>query len=50
MLEILSAIRPALVVVMFAVFATLVLWAYSPRRRDRLAECARIPLRDDDRL
>jgi cbb3-type cytochrome oxidase subunit 3 len=47
MLEILSVIRPALVVVMFAVFTGLILWAYSPRRRERLAECARIPLRDD---
>ena len=47
MLEVLSAIRPMLLVLMFAIFTALILWAYSPRRRERLAECARIPLRDD---
>ena len=47
-LQLLVAVRPFLVVVMFAIFTALILWAYSPRRRAHLDECARIPLRDDD--
>lgn len=45
--EILLALRPVLLVLLVVVFTSLLLWAYSPGRRDRLAECARIPLRDD---
>lgn len=47
MLDILFALRPVLLVLLVVVFVSLFLWAYSPSRRDRLAECARIPLRDD---
>ena len=47
MFEILLALRPVLLVLIVAVFVSLLLWAYSPRWRDKLAECARIPLRDD---
>ena len=47
MIELLVAIRPLLVPIMVAVFTLIVLWAYAPRRKDRLEDCARIPLRDD---
>jgi cbb3-type cytochrome oxidase subunit 3 len=50
MLEFLAIVRPMLLLLMVSVFVSLVLWAYSPRRREKMAECARIPLRDDDRL
>ena len=46
-LHLLIAVRPFLVVVMFAVFTLIILWAYAPRRRAHLEECSRIPLRDD---
>ena len=46
-LQLLVSIRPLLVVVMFVVFAAIVLWAYAPQRRAHLDECGRIPLRDD---
>jgi cbb3-type cytochrome oxidase subunit 3 len=47
MLELLDSARPYLVVVMVVLFSAIVLWAYSPRRRDRMKECGNIPLRDD---
>ena len=46
-LQLLVAVRPLMVVVMFAIFTALVLWVYAPRRRAHLDECSRIPLRDD---
>ena len=49
MLELMIAARPALVPIMLIVFTGLILWAYAPRRRAHLDECARIPLRDGDR-
>jgi cbb3-type cytochrome oxidase subunit 3 len=48
MLEILIAIRPLLVVLMFASFSAILYWAYAPRRRAQIEECGRIPLRDDE--
>lgn len=47
MIEVLTVVRPVLLLLMVAVFVSLLLWAYSPRRRERMADCARIPLRDD---
>jgi cbb3-type cytochrome oxidase subunit 3 len=47
MVELLVAIRPLLVPVMVAVFTLIILWAYAPRRKARLEDCARIPLRED---
>ena len=47
MLDLVEAVRPYLVIVMVALFTAIVLWAYSPRRRQRMDEHGNIPLRDD---
>jgi cbb3-type cytochrome oxidase subunit 3 len=43
------SLRPLLLVWMALIFVGIAWWAYSPRRRERLDACARIPLRDDRR-
>jgi cbb3-type cytochrome oxidase subunit 3 len=48
MLEFLIAVRPLLVVVMFASFLAMLYWVYTPLRRAQLEECGRIPLSDDE--
>lgn len=47
MTEFIDAVRPLLSIAMFVLFVAIILWAYAPRRRHRLAEHGRIPLRDD---
>jgi cbb3-type cytochrome oxidase subunit 3 len=36
-----------LLLLMVAIFSAIVLWAYSPRRRQSMDDSAKIPLRDD---
>jgi cbb3-type cytochrome oxidase subunit 3 len=40
-------LRPWFLVWITAVFVAIVIWALAPRRRARLDEAARIPLRDE---
>ena len=46
-LSLIERLHAPLSVVMLAVFCAIVAWTYTPRRRDRLDDSARIPLRDD---
>jgi cytochrome c oxidase cbb3-type subunit 4 len=47
--ELAMALRPLLLVWMTLIFVGITWWAYSPRRRERLQSCARIPFSDDQR-
>jgi cbb3-type cytochrome oxidase subunit 3 len=47
LLQLVTDIRPLMVVWVFAVFLAVVLWAWSPRRKAIYEDCGRIPLRDD---
>jgi cbb3-type cytochrome oxidase subunit 3 len=47
--EIFTEMHTWMLVLMVALFAAIVAWAYSSRRRKGFEEASRIPLRDDDR-
>ena len=47
MTEFIDIVRPLLSIVMFVLFVAIILWTYAPRRRPRLDEDGRIPLRDE---
>jgi cbb3-type cytochrome oxidase subunit 3 len=46
---IIESLHAPLSLLMLLLFVALAWWTFSPRRRDRLNDCARIPLRDEDR-
>ncbi len=46
--EIAMHLRPLQLVLMVVIFVAIGLWAYAPRRKERLDDYARIPLRDDN--
>ena len=47
-LSLIDHLHAPLSVLMLAIFCGIVAWAYAPRRRKEMDECAQIPLRDDD--
>ena len=46
-LELVEGLHVPLLVLMVAIFAAIVGWAYAPWRREAMDDSARIPLRDD---
>ena len=46
-LALIDRLHAPLSVLMLAIFALIVAWAYAPQRRKEMDEQARIPLRDD---
>jgi cbb3-type cytochrome oxidase subunit 3 len=47
-LGLIDRLHSPLAVVMLVLFCAIVLWTYAPRRRQRMDDSARIPLRDDN--